>query len=104
MSQLTVSYNPDNAFALSMIDLMRKSGVFVFQDSVESSAVHLAHKYYDDVEDFQRVEAHRFYVGEPAPCVCDTEEELLSRLSESEKSGIADDADVEKAFSLWHVG
>ena len=103
MSQLTVSYNPNNAFALSMIDLMRKSGVFEFEDKVDSSVVHLAHQYYDDA-DFERVKARHFFVGEPAPCACGSEAELLNRLAESEAEGVASDSDVEKVFALWHEG
>ena len=102
MSRLTVNYNPENAFALSFIDLMRKSGVFSFEDN-DCNIEQLAHQYYDDKEEYQRVEAHHFFVGEPAPCACDNEEELMLRLSESEVSGVADDSEVEKVFGLWNA-
>lgn len=100
MSRLVVNYNPNNAFAVSFIDLMRKSGVFSFEEEGDSPEA-LARKYYDDEDEFERMRAHHFMVGEPAPCMCESDEELAQRLSESEASGVADDKDVEKVFTLW---
>ena len=102
MSQLTVSYNPNNAFALSMIDLMRKSGVFEFEDDTNSAVEPLAHKYYEDAAELERVKSHHFFVGEPAPCACETEAEVLRRLAESDAAGVADDVEVEKTLALWN--
>lgn len=101
MSRLVVNYNSNNAFAVSFIDLMRKSGVFSIEEEANTPEA-LAQKYYDG-DEYERIESNHFLVGEPAPCACEDEEELLHRLAESEASGIADDAEVDQVFSLWNA-
>lgn len=39
MSTLTVNYNPNNAFALSVIEMMRQSGVFDIVSETSTDAL-----------------------------------------------------------------
>lgn len=74
MSTLTVSYSPQNPLAMSVVDLMRKSGAFTF---------------YEELDDTPEL-----------PC-CFTNEALLMEVEASEKSGNATDEEIKDVFAKW---
>lgn len=74
MSTLTVSYSPQNPLAMSVVELMRKSGAFTF---------------YNETENVPEL-----------PC-CFTEEDLLMEIETSEKSGNATEEEVKALFAKW---
>lgn len=100
MSRLIVNYNPNNALAISVIDVMRKSGAFTFENDKESAIAKKAQKYFSG-EEYEEVVSRNFLVNEPAPCLCNSEEGVIQRIQESEESGVASESEVNRLFALW---